>query len=70
MGFIRDALIGVALYETVRYFFRKQEVEKFQYDLSVGSDPNANFTGQGYEMNDNDPWKNSLADNELRAPDS
>ncbi|WP_285058491.1 hypothetical protein [Pedobacter ginsengisoli] len=39
-------------------------------DLNIGSDPEANLTGPVQEKDQNDSWKNSLADDELRAPDS
>ena len=38
--------------------------------LETGSNPNAALTGQKADPDQNDPWKNSLADDELRAPDS
>ena len=38
--------------------------------LKVGVDPDAPLTGSDAEKNQNDPWKKSLANDELRAPDS
>lgn len=38
--------------------------------LETGSNPDAALTGQKADPDKADPWKNSLADDELRAPDS
>lgn len=132
MGFIKNALIGIALYEAVKYFLRKDEyVFEFgndrvpgishsgkqlrneevdviagakrpdhlqqtkdnasldeiysntqqgsesrisslesEDDLLAGSDPEVPLTGQSKEKDRENPWKNSLANDELRAPDS
>lgn len=129
MGFIKHALIGIALYEAIKYMLKKsgddlfdaaqlasaaclplrkdvvdviagarqtdqlqglkenatsgkasedgssglagqQEIAKpdLNEDLTAGSDPETPLTGQVTEKAD--PWKKSLANDELRAPDS
>lgn len=132
MGFIKHALIGIALYEAVNYILKKedsglklannggqavsamnQELRNKEIDviagarqtdqldqmkensasgktfvnaneglisqpgvthpgsgdeLLSGSDPEAPLTGK--DLDKDDPWKRSLASDELRAPDS
>lgn len=108
MRFIKHALIGIALYEAVKYIlknedflfgsgakeaeaiaanrqdFRGKEVDVIagarqtdqlermgdhtDHDLRVGTDPETPLAGQ--VVNKPDPWGNSLANDELRAPDS
>ena len=129
MGFIKHALIGIALYEVVKYALKKsaedfsevgqlasavgqpvreevvdviagaRQTDQLQRlkenavsgeystdtssalaehgditshnseeDLAIGSDPDAPLTGQVAEKTD--PWKKSLANDELRPPDS
>ena len=134
MGFIKHALIGIALYEVVKYLLDK-EGQQFAHapqggkvdstaslklreessdiiagasqtghlkrmkenaaidqtsannaiepvnppalvrqdsdaDLEVGANPEAPLTGHDSASDQNDPWKNSLANDDLRAPDS
>jgi hypothetical protein len=90
MGFIRNALIGVALYEVARYLWKKNGLDNstLSHDheinrrkrtnffdnypgdpLAAGSNPEVSLTGVN-TTNDDDPWKNSLANDDLRAPDS
>lgn len=72
MGFIKNALIGIVLYETGKYFLKHRNSFfcEHSYDLGSGpgNDPRATFSG--YDQDKDDPWKNSLADDELRAPDA
>jgi hypothetical protein len=82
MGFIKQALIGIALYEAVKYLIKKDEmalavpgVRNWKYYrrgsaawLEAGSDPDAPLAGQGSALED--PWQNALADETLRAPDA
>ncbi len=134
MGFIKHALIGIALYEVVKYLFNKNDlgfahvsgsmqtgspsrqrlredqvdviagarqtdqlqqmkenaasthqhsespsmlmdderpaVADSEDDLQIGTDPETPLTGPETKKDQNDPWKNSLANDELRAPDS
>lgn len=134
MGFIKHALIGIALYEAVKYFLDKDDKgfdqvttgskvvplasqqlrsesvdiiagasqtghlnqmrenaikhQAFTNDTSgfvntsplyrqdsdeefeAGTNPEAPLTGQESDSNQNDPWKKSLANDDLRAPDS
>ncbi len=92
MGFIRHALIGIALYEAMKYLLKNEETrfaansipatnsgeinngsrlstEDFKIDLRAGTDPEIPLTGMSHAKTD-DVWKNSLANDELRAPDS
>ena len=113
MGFIRNALVGIALYEAVKYLMKKEEFgfsfatdeptasssgrapapihsvgssneatkraaervtepvssHDLEVDLELGSNPDVLLTGQDSTKTD-DPWKKSLADETLRAPDS
>lgn len=39
-------------------------------ELKVGINPDAPLTGSDAEKDQEDPWKKSLANDELRAPDS
>jgi hypothetical protein len=109
MGFIKHALIGIALYEAVKYILKKEDPELelahegIRWEAAVnqhlrreevdviagarqtdqldrmkqnadndelvgGTDPKAPLTGK--EPEKDDPWKNSLANDDLRAPDS
>lgn len=61
MGFIKHALIGIALYEGIKYVLRQQDHT---------TDSQAAFYEMELEAVEDDPWKNSLANDELRAPDS
>ncbi len=134
MGFIKHALIGIALYEVVKYLLDKEDLrvvhtldgakvgstpsQKLREenvdiiagasqtghlkrmkenaaiyqtsangsiapgntaglasqdsgaDLEVGTNPEAPLTGQQSANDKDDPWKNSLANDDLRAPDS
>lgn len=108
MGLIRDALIGIALYEAVNYFLKlqsngvldadggslrvvhsahnsvgevnkaeeKQHVEPtlsnqdLDAGLAAGANPETLLTGDGSLDIPDDTWKKSLANDELRAPDS
>ena len=116
MGFIKNALIGIALYEAAKYCltkkftgfdlltegggdvpaerrqFRNEEVdiiagarqtdqlqrmqENALRDRDAGNaaaakaDPEPPISGEVSEKPVDDPWKNSLANDELRAPDS
>lgn len=134
MGFIKHALIGIALYEAVKYFLGKEDLrvvhalegaksgstprqklreenvdiiagasqtghlkrmkenaaidqasandavapvntpglvsQNSDADLEVGTNPEAPLTGQQSANDQDDPWKNSLANDDLRAPDS
>ena len=66
MEFLKHALIGIALYEAVKYLTKENDGAGV---MEVGSDPNALLAGQVLtELND--PWKNALADESLRAADS
>ncbi|MES2458719.1 MAG: hypothetical protein V4594_24400 [Bacteroidota bacterium] len=71
MGFFRHALIGIGLYEGFKYLMRKDSAE---HATTIGqSTPFIAATGhsdQPVAVPADDPWKNSLADDELRAPDS
>ncbi|MEJ7559790.1 MAG: hypothetical protein WKF66_15880 [Pedobacter sp.] len=86
MGIIRNALIGIALYEAVAYVLKKKS-EGFSevgsrsqdpglnsfassYDLASGTDPDIPLTGNAALDSQKDSWSNSLANDELRAPDS
>jgi hypothetical protein len=108
MRIIRDALIGIALYEAVNYVLQKQrsiavsnadegssdavdysrvaseedfrpvepfgesrsEDQRLSEGFATAANPEAPLTGTGSEDSDEDVWKNSLANDELRAPDS
>ena len=80
MGFIKHALIGIAIYEVAKYYINKDErdliaAESAQFgNGKTGLDPQLPLTGslegQGLTEEREDPWKNSLANDELRAPDS
>ncbi|HKG05006.1 MAG TPA: hypothetical protein VKB19_01035 [Pedobacter sp.] len=93
MGFIKNALIGVALYEAAKYIWKTKRLEystadvhaddstglvtdthfntyKRKDDLEIGTDPEASLGGHMEEKVPNDPWKGTLADDELRAPDA
>jgi hypothetical protein len=106
MGLIRDALIGIALYEAVNYVLKKKSTaladvgggssdpidysriasqEEFRPlepsteplitshlndGLAAGVNPEAPLTGTGSADGSRDTWKDSLANDELRAPDS
>jgi hypothetical protein len=108
MGLIRDALIGIVLYEAVNYVLkiksngvldadgaslhavgasssaggegsRPMEYsanepilsnQDFDAGLAAGADPETLLTGDGSLDTPDDTWKNSLANDELRAPDS
>lgn len=108
MGIIRDALIGIALYEVLGYVLKlksnevlepakgplrvvhspynsggevanpveRQPIEHtlsnqdLDAGLAAGADPETTFTGDGSLDTPDDTWKNSLANDELRAPDS
>lgn len=69
MGFIKHALIGIALYETVKYVLKQQDPAN-----DPANDPQVSFYQPQMEpeidLVEEDPWKNSLANDELRAPDS
>lgn len=49
---------------------QQQYTQNANDPLETGSNPDAGLTGQKAGPDQNDPWKNSLADDELRAPDS
>lgn len=66
MGFLKHALIGIALYEAAKYLTKEREMA---VQMSIGSDPDAPLAGQILVEVD-DPWKNALADETLRAPDA
>lgn len=83
MKFITHALIGIAFYEGIRYLINKKDSE--QLDLSTaGSQKRPSYPNQDKdeefavpltglyddEVKEDDPWKNSLANDEMRAPDS
>jgi hypothetical protein len=87
MRFIKNALIGIALYEAVKYFLRKDDCDlKFAGQLSkensrlntqdldddffAATDPETPLRGESPVKAADDPWKNSLANDDLRAPDS
>lgn len=71
MGFIKHALIGIAIYEAVKYFMKPvSDSPYYELDLDVGTNPETPLTSHGVAMDQDDPWKNSLANDELRAPDS
>ncbi|WP_285008780.1 hypothetical protein [Pedobacter faecalis] len=73
MGFIKHALIGIAIYEAVKYCIRNEHMFRsgtISDDLGVAADPNVSLTGNAPLTAPDDPWKNSLASDELRAPDS
>ncbi len=82
MGFIKHALIGIALYEAVKYFLKDTDVvavasqndhywvKDAEIDLQVGTNPETPLTGPEIVKDQDDPWRNSLANDELRAPDS
>ncbi|WP_316809951.1 hypothetical protein [Pedobacter heparinus] len=71
MGFIKHALIGIALYEVGKCFINATANNQVpDYDLDAGNNPEAPLTGNLPKKDRDDPWKNSLANDELRAPDS
>ncbi|MCD0488348.1 hypothetical protein LPB86_08910 [Pedobacter sp. MC2016-14] len=71
MGFIKNAVIGIALYEVAKYTLKKGWLShNLNDDLDVGSNPKTPLTGHYFRNDEEDPWKNSLANDELRAPDS
>lgn len=72
MGFIKHALIGIAIYETVKYLMKPVSNSLYsELDLDVGTNPETPLTSYGANSDQqDDPWKNSLANDELRAPDS
>jgi len=71
MGFIKHALIGIAIYEVVKHFMNPDSAAQYaELDLDVGANPETPLTGYRYDNDQDDPWKNSLANEELRAPDS
>ncbi len=106
MGFIKHALIGIVLYEAVKYFLNDRgvladtrqndpywkenvvtngisahystglinesglSVQDSGIDLLVGTNPETPLTGPERLNVRNDAWQNSLANDELRAPDS
>lgn len=71
MGFIKHALIGIAIYEAVKYMLKSaSDFEYSELDLDVGTNPETPLTSYGNARSQDDPWKNSLANDELRAPDS
>lgn len=135
MGFIKHALIGIALYESVKYFLKERETLEYakltegvqavpaaqqqlrgedvdiiagarqvdqlkrmkdnaaanrasadnsrsltsetrlgsqdaEDDLEAGNNPETPLTGHEPDVDQDDPWKKSLANDELRAPDS
>jgi hypothetical protein len=135
MGFIRHALIGIALYEVAKYYLKKEDLafghvtngveagsvtrqrlrngnvdiiagarqpdhlnqmrnnaaaneapvinatginnetplvsQHAGDDLDAGTNPDTPLTGREKSQQEHeDPWKNSLANDELRAPDS
>ena len=108
MGIIRDALIGIALYEVAKYVLgtKTNEVlvagegsghavglsnhpagnvsnpgvhspvettlnnQDLDAGLAAGANPDTLLTGDGSLDLPDDTWKNSLANDELRAPDS
>jgi hypothetical protein len=85
MGFIKNALIGIALYEAVKYFLRngdrdfdyasegtqaasatRQQLRNDDIDIIAGARQADNLD----RMKENATWQNSLANDDLRAPDS
>ena len=107
MGIIRDALIGIALYEAIAYVLKNKSdgfseagrsfggtqsktAGHLNVDdssagtlkdsggnstdsgdrLAAGSNPEIPLTGDGSVNDRKDAWTNSLANDELRAPDS
>lgn len=87
MGIIRDALIGIALYEAINYLLKNQPegltpptrsfnraVRGTSYAtepaFAAATDPDVPLTGDGSVTDRKDAWSNSLANDELRAPDS
>lgn len=115
MGFIKHALIGIALYEAVKYVLNKDGLpaspvtegpqarsgtrqqrrsedvdivtsarqtdqldrmkenaarDENRDELKAGINPDTPLTGQESVNDQDDPWKKSLANDELRAPDS
>lgn len=65
MKFIKHALIGIALYEAVKYILKREDCG-FNFNQ-----PDLTRSATGDDLiEDDDPWKNSLANDELRAPDS
>ncbi|RZM19841.1 MAG: hypothetical protein EOO88_36930 [Pedobacter sp.] len=113
MGFIKNALIGIALYEGAKYLLSKQQLGfdpemlpspqsiREEHDiiagarqtdhltrmqenaatsshlhedsddfLKAGTNPETPLTGYETASDKDDPWKKSLANDDLRAPDS
>ncbi|SMC57575.1 hypothetical protein [Pedobacter nyackensis] len=72
MGFIKNALIGIALYEALKYILTKEQPSVTHLDsgdeLMGGTDPEAPLIGKATDKDD--PWKKSLANDDLRSPDS
>jgi len=75
MKFIKQALIGIAIYEAVRLITRHVFTVYHPDELTwcmvtdPGTDPGATLSGTQHPS-ETDPWQNSLADDQLRAPDA
>lgn len=75
MNFIKQALIGIAIYEAVRLITRRAFTVYHADELprsfvtEPGADPEATLSGLQHPS-ETDPWQNSLADDQLRAPDA
>ena len=67
MGFIKHAIVGILLYEAVRYILKK-EAQRVEFE--TGHVDKTVISGDSLGHYDDDPWKNSLASDDLRAPDS
>ena len=92
MGFIKNAIIGIALYEGIKYLMKNDVFASKKFDELISGTvaPAKPFREEeidvrkGARQTDqldylrenaikdagNDPWKNSLANDDLRAPDS
>ena len=96
MGFIKNALIGIVLYEAVSYLINKKTDERslatnaprgfsaeeptclaadwddqdIDNGLKAATDPETPLTRHDLSSTDEDVWKSSLANDELRAPDA
>lgn len=68
MGFIKNALVGIALYEATKYFIKL--ADRQEAGLQLEHEQNHLLSNYDTPPEENDPWKNSLANDDMRAPDS
>jgi len=70
MGFFRHALIGIGLYEGIKYLMKKDNAGIATNAKRATLVISTAYSDVQSIAPADDPWKNSLADDELRAPDS